>query len=262
MLAAPYIKADALTRLLDVTQSDASIHCITRWNPQDLISGASDIESRTLVLQSGGQFLLHPSLHAKYYRIDHTVLLGSANLTLSALGWRPQPNLEILCGAGADFNADEFENELLSDSREISDKEFSCWKAVVETNHPSHDDSNLYPRLDDWRPKTRDPRHVFMSYQGRNNQIASFDEQEAVRVDLRALLIPPSFTDEEIHAWMSTCLLAAPFTNSVIKFLDNADLTASYQSLASKYGLGLTEARRDMETVQNWLAYFSTGHIQ
>ena len=30
------------------------------------------------------------------------------------------------------------------------------------------------------------------------------------------------------------------------------------RSLASTYGLGVTEARRDMETVQNWLAFLTS----
>ena len=97
VVAAPYIKANALnTVLMDISQ-DASLICVTRWNPHDLALGVSDPECRTIVKEFGGSFWLHPSLHAKYFRIDDVVLIGSANLTSSAMGWRPQPNLEILC---------------------------------------------------------------------------------------------------------------------------------------------------------------------
>ncbi len=96
VIAAPYIKADALATVLADASPVASLICITRWNPYDIAVGASDTECRTIVTERGGSFRLHPSLHAKYYRIDDTVLIGSANLTSSAMGWSPQSNLEIL----------------------------------------------------------------------------------------------------------------------------------------------------------------------
>ena len=109
ILAAPYIKADALTKVLADVSPAASLICITRWNLHDLAVGASDTECRTIVTERGGSFRLHPSLHAKYYRVDNAVLIGSANLTSSALGWSRQPNLEILCRPRDDFDADTFQ---------------------------------------------------------------------------------------------------------------------------------------------------------
>ena len=255
-IVAPYIKTDALIKTLDVIKPDAQLTCVTQWTPHDLTSGASDADCRSIIKGVGGRFLLHSSLHAKYYRFDDAVLVGSANLTSSAMGWTPQPNFEILCHPGDDFDVAEFESELLKDARQITDEEFLQWKSLEKISERNDNTSILYPRIDNWKPATRDPRHILMSYQGQENEIASFDEQRATRLDLRELVIPPGLTNEEIQVWMSTCLLAASFTNSVIKLIDNPDVTASYQFLANKYGLGLTEARRDMETVQNWLVYF------
>ena len=257
-LVAPYMKADVLSKIVDVTVPFESFICITKWTPQDLAVGASDAECRTIVKNVRGKFLLHPSLHAKYYRIDHAVLIGSANLTNSALGWAPHPNFEILCRPSDDFDATAFENELLQDAREISDEEFQCWQAISKIRA-----NNAFvaiaaqPRLDIWRPATRDPRHLALSYQGREDQIASFDEQTATLRDLQNLLIPSGLSDEELRMWASVCLLSAPFTNSVIQLLGEQDDMASYRLLAETYGLGLTEARRDTETVQSWLAYFA-----
>ena len=39
--------------------------------------------------------------------------------------------------------------------------------------------------------------------------------------------------------------------------LHTPDVAGSYQSPAPVYGLNMTEARRDMETVQNWLAFLA-----
>ena len=251
VIAAPYIKADALSKVLATVSAEASLICVTKWDPRDLAVGASDVECRNLVIGSGGSFRLHPSLHAKFYHIDDVVLIGSANLTSSALGWSEQPNLEILCRAGDDFDSWAFQQELLKDAREISDDEFLRWESVarIATSRVGGQ-----PRLDTWRPRTRDPIHLELSYRGREDQIASLDEQNATRRDLRALAMPSDLTNEEVRMWATACLLGAPFTNSVIQLSHTIDVAASYQSLARTYDLNLTEARRDMETVQSWLA--------
>ena len=257
IIAAPYIKADTLTRVLSDVGPAASIICVTRWNPQDLAVGASDTACRTIVTERGGSFRLHPSLHAKYYRIDDTVLIGSANLTSSAMGWSPQPNLEILCRAGDDFDACAFQRELLNEAREISDAEFARWEAIARISTRSIPTvADGQPLLDTWRPATREPRHLEFVYQGRKDLIASFDEQQAAQQDIQALLIPPGLTNEQVRTWAAACLLAAHFTNAVIR-LHNLDVSSASRSLGRTYRISPTEARRDMETVQNWLAFLA-----
>jgi len=257
IIAAPYIKADALTKILVGVSPTTSLICITRWNPHDLALGVSDTKCRTIVAEHGGSFRLHPSLHAKYYRIDDVVLIGSANLTASALGWSLQSNLEILCGPGDDFNVDAFQQCMLEGAREISDDEFVRWEAITKISDQSSSViTSGQPRFDTWRPATRDFRNFERSYRGREDEIASFDEQRAARRDIQALLIPPGLTDEQIRMWASTCLLAAPFTNTVIQ-LHNLEVLIASRSLAETYKLSATDARRDMETVQNWLAFLA-----
>ena len=258
-IAASYIKADALTRVLAEVDPAAALICITRWNPHDLAVGASDTACRTIVTERGGSFRLHPSLHAKYYRIDDTFLIGSANLTSSAMGWSSQPNLEILCRAGDDFDADAFQRELLNEAREINDAEFARWEAIARISTQSQSNSTVtdrQPLLDTWRPATREPRHLELVYQGRKDMIASFDQQDAAQRDIQALLIPPGLTNEQVRTWVAACLLAAPFTNAMMRLQDMGPPSA-YLSLARTYRLSPTEARRAMETVQNWLAFLA-----
>jgi len=258
IIAAPYIKADALTIALDHLDLGTSLTCVTRWSPQDIAAGASDTECRTIVIQRGGSFRLHPSLHAKYYRAGDSVLVGSANLTSPALGWSHQSNLEILCQPGSDFDPLKFERELLQHTREITDDEFARWDSITTINVRSQlpISPDTQPSLDNWRPVTRDPWHLEFTYQGEQDRIASFDEQLAAQRDIQALLIPHGLTTEQLRIWLSACLLAAPFTNAVIRS-QTLDAPSASRSLADSYGLDLTEARRDMEAVQNWLAYLA-----
>ena len=252
VIAAPYIKANALSRVLANVSAGISPVCVTRWQVQDIAMGASDVECRTIVNEFGGVFKLHPTLHAKYYRADEKVLVGSANLTYSALGWSAEPNLEILSTAGADFDANAFEQQLLDDSREISNKEFARWQsiesigfqdALLSASKSSH--------FDKWCPLTRNPENFLLAYKGLIDDVASTDEQQAALQDLDALQVPVDLTDEQVENWVSRCLLASQFVQAVLQ-MQNVDVIAATNSLANTYNLNVTDARRSIETVQIW----------
>ena len=255
-IAAPYIKADALTRVLDAVENVESLVCVTRWSPHDLAAGVSDSECRTIIREHGGSFWLHPSLHAKYYRLSDVVLVGSANLTLPGMGWAARSNLEILIRAGDDFDPEAFQQRLLKDARQITDEEFLSWESIPRAH------LEKYPlvigeqsHLDTWRPTTRDPRNLELLYRGEHEKIASIDEQYSARRDIQAMQIPQDLDPEEVRNWLLTCLLAAPFTNTVIS-LRGIEVQVAARILGQDFGLSIIEARRGMETVHNWLAFF------
>ena len=50
---------------------------------------------------------------------------------VTMLGWSSQPNLEILCRAGEDFDSWSFQRELLNGAREMSDGEFHRWESIA-----------------------------------------------------------------------------------------------------------------------------------
>lgn len=251
VIAAPYIKANALSRILSDIDANASLVCVTRWQIQDVVLGASDIESRTIIQEHGGAFRLHPTLHAKYYRADEKVFIGSTNITYSALGWASYPNLEILCSPDTDFDSKAFEQMLLDDSREIGDDEFAHWQAIESNDFQGRMTPNEQPRLDGWLPRTRDPHNLLLAYRGLTDNIASVDEQRGAMEDLGNLRVPEGLTNEQVGSWVSMCLLASPFVQSVLT-IDDVEVTDAANSLANKYELNLIEARRSMETVQNW----------
>ena len=260
-ISAPYIKADALGKILQDVNPNASLVCISRWSVEDLQLGSSDIECYAIVKTFGGSFRLHPTLHAKYYRMDDVVLVGSANLTFSGMGWSNHPNLEILCRPNKQFEADNFQAKLLADSREIYHEEVSRWKTLVEIES-QFENTNAIPRsqLADWRPSTREPRNLELAYVGKENEIASYDEQQAAKQDLQKLSLPTGLNRDQSRAWISICLMESLFALSVIQ-LQKSSPNESYRKLAQMYDLETYKARRDFETVQNWLAFF-TPEIQ
>lgn len=96
VLVAPFIKADALQRLLEVVPATVSLTIFTRWRLDEVAAGVSDPQIIGPVETRGGQVWLCEELHAKLFLADHRALVGSANVTGAALGLSRRPNLELL----------------------------------------------------------------------------------------------------------------------------------------------------------------------
>ena len=96
-IAAPFIKVQALTRVLECVSDNVDVICIARWRPEDIASGVCDLEIFDIIkARERSTFLIHPYLHAKFYSADTSCLVGSANLSNTALGWRRPSNHELL----------------------------------------------------------------------------------------------------------------------------------------------------------------------
>ena len=258
-IAAPYIKADTLTRLLNRVSIAVEVECFTRWTPHDIFSGSSDTSCRTIIVQRGGSFHLHNRLHAKYYRFDDRVLVGSANATASGLNFPQSGNLEILCEPGRSFDNIAFERELRNESRQVSDEEFQVWlecpvadSSIVPLEYPPSG-----PTIDSWKPLTRYPEYLWLSHTGRHEQIPMVEQRELARADLSILQVPDGLSEISFNNWINACLLSAPFVSSV-KLLRLDVPSEAWESLSIQWGLSMRDAARAFSTVENWLAHFES----
>lgn len=94
---APFIQAGALEVLLGNSKAPTII--VTRWNPDDLRSGVSDVDVFPLARIHGWTVMLHARLHLKAYSWNiNEAVVGSANVTNRALGIQAPSNEEILVG--------------------------------------------------------------------------------------------------------------------------------------------------------------------
>ena len=264
LIVAPYIKSDALRRLLDALPANAALTCVTRWAPLDIRMGASDLECREIVLDRGGSFRLHNSLHAKYYRFDEHTLVGSANLTASGLGYAGKGNFEILCEPATSFDNEAFERELMSNSRAVSDAEFLVWSQLpVDPWLPAGqmpdvpDIQKESLGLGDWMPQTRNPEYLWQLYIDRPSEIIIEEQRELAQSDLWVLQVPAGLSHEAFDAWVRTALMSSPF-------FDTARQTKGYKKqdawdlLAERWGISLSAAARSLQTANNWLRYFES----
>lgn len=96
VVAAPFIKADALQRVLHAVPAGAGLTVYTRWRVDEVAAGVSDPQILEAVEARGGEVWLCDELHAKVFVADDRALVGSANVTAAALGLSRRPNLELL----------------------------------------------------------------------------------------------------------------------------------------------------------------------
>ena len=96
IIASAFIKAPALKAVLKDVNPSIDVSVIARWQPQDLISNASDLSTYEFCTEYGYQFGISQNFHGKLYVLDKSsVLLGSANLTARGLALQNNSNIEF-----------------------------------------------------------------------------------------------------------------------------------------------------------------------
>ena len=256
VIVAPYIKQSALRHILSSCARTASIICVTRWTVSDVLSGASDTATRRIILDRQGEFRLHSRLHAKYFRFADHVLVGSANVTASALGLSDIPNVEILCEPSASFDAAAFEREIVRDSHIVGDAEARIWEALFQLLPPTATSPGGHdPDLEAWLPVTREPTHVWLTYQGRQREIPSADERRLAMIDLATLRPPDGLDRPQFDALLAGRLLSSSRVDDVRRAADLEEV-AAWDELGRRWAVTRRDALRARSTVENWLAEF------
>lgn len=278
LIIAPFIKYDALMRLLSNTAIDVRITCVTRWRPEELASGVSDIKVWDAIrLRDNASLWLRGNLHAKYYRADKQCLVGSANITSAALGWSPYHNLEllILLDANVDYLV-EFEEYLFSGCTQVTDDIYQVTYSAVEAikdaayrpHIPIESDTleamTLTPEyvvshFDTWLPTTRNPETVYIAYQGILERL-SFAARDTAQLDLNILNVPGNLDLELFRRWVGVQLLQMPLVAKVDDFIKTARRFGEVRKYLAQiaYTTKSTEfdSVRAWQTLMRWLLYF------
>ena len=124
-ICSAYIKL-SIMREIERNTKTANIRFLARWDLNDLVGGASDIECYKFARDQGWKFFINRFLHAKiYYLPPSGILSGSANATNSGLGLSPQSNREASTIVSMSDNNLAFINGLFSESILMTDALYS-----------------------------------------------------------------------------------------------------------------------------------------
>jgi hypothetical protein len=263
LLVAPFIKYAVLARLVGLAKPSVSMQVVTRWLPQDIKAGVSDIEIWNLVKgRAQTRLLLRQDLHAKYYRADDHCLVGSANLTLSALGLSAAPNLELLISARPDAAGLEgFEELLLAGAIEVDDDLVDLTRtAVSELPFREIDDveplSSAEPlQLTMWVPTLRQPEDLFLAYEGRSEALTRVAQRGAA-ADLDMLRVPAGLDQPAFRAVVAVNLLRMPIVAAVSRFITEPRRFGEVRDLLAQLLDSPEAASREWQALLRWMVYF------
>jgi hypothetical protein len=270
VLVAPFMKEPVLNRLLSqVRTQEVQVLCVTRWLPQEIAAGVSDLEIWKHFRECGHRRLfLRQDLHAKYYRADGRCLVGSANLTASALGYSMVPNLEILVpclAGGAGLNS--FENELFSAAIEVDDEIAEDTRSLVvqlpaliwsiEAEEPAVEElvSKTPEKLQDWTPILRQPEDLYLAYCHDRDSLTSTAEAAAVH-DLGVLRIPAGLDEFTFNVAVGHALLRTPQVKKIDEFVEQPRRFGEVREFLSRHRPIDESPDLRWQTLLRWLMYF------
>ncbi|MDW8413836.1 MAG: phospholipase D family protein [Acidobacteriota bacterium] len=275
-LVAPFIKRATLEQILREVTNDISIKCFTRWRPEEIASGISDLDIWLLLRERPkAKLFLKYNLHAKYYRADNHCLVGSANLTHTALGWSSSSNLELLIPARPDEPIlRTFEEELESGCIIVDDDIYEHMKTSVKQLYPSQSHlqevvirKDLLPMLENttvevdlntWVPRLRHPEDLYLVYSNQRERLTAVS-WEIGKSDLAVLDIPPSLVESAFKTYVGSVLLQMPIIRRIDELLvtpqNFGSVTKLLNTLAGRGNLDF-DAQRAWQTMIRWLLYF------
>lgn len=274
ILAAPFIKANVLERLLTSVPTGVELQCVTRWKAEEIIAGVSDLEVWGLIKdRPKTRLCLRSNLHAKYYRIDDICFVGSANLTATALGWSTNPNLEFLVEISTESNeTKDFEALLLESCLNVDQKLYEeiaqkieklkeCFPHFFVLDEEGaicneyHQDIGNALVLDKWVPTLRNPEDLYLAYAGQIDKLSTMSREVAFH-DLEAFFIPKGLPRPLFETDIALQLLEKPILRNLDAYLETprrfGEVTAYLQSKLE----GIEDLKSVWQTLMRWLRYF------
>jgi hypothetical protein len=255
------VKSSVIERLLSVVRADVQIVLFTRWRPEEVAAGVSDTSVLGLIEDRGGAVYLLDVLHAKFYRTEKSTLLGSANLTNTALGWAARPNLEILA-AGLPGDVAAVERRLSRESTRATAEIAAAVQAAAAQlpcrdsleDIATHDDEGV--RDGPWSPELRQPADLFTAYRDGASRLSSASAT-AARRDLSVLDLPLGLRRNQVYSLIASRLLQHNLIKDVDDYLLRPRRFGEVRDfLASKLELEQEEADRVWQTLMRWLFEF------
>lgn len=265
LIVAPFIRSEALARLLDGIPSGTETIIVTRWRIADLLAGASDLGVYELAEAKRIPLYLRPDLHAKLFAADERCLVGSANVTDTALGRRKQSNLELLVPVprGADSIV-VFEKRLLAQAVRASARHRDRLDKLLErlrlskTAIVGREDEILSLTPSNWVPQVRNPEELYSVYKG--NADLGRSAIVIMQEELAKIGVVSGLNEDDFKAWVAVKISQSPFIDRVMqKIEEHGEVTeADIGELLTKSDVAPNayQPRDLLEVLGRWLTCF------
>ena len=268
VLVAPFVKRVAFQRVLSAIDESRPLTLVTRWRVDEICAGVSDVDVWRIIEERGNAvMLLSYLLHAKYYRSEKSVLIGSANVTLQGLGWASRSNIEILEGVDASPELIRFEDDLIGAGTRVDSglyERFSSFqpevpdsKELIDPGTYSENDMTLVPI-------SRNPERLWAMY---NTRVVSPDSAVDIHCahDLALLSIPVGMSKQQFSGFVALWLLNHPVGNQLDQFVLTPRRFGEVRDLMRDYGCVPGDDRSPTEIAQimmRWMLCFMPDRYQ
>lgn len=271
-LIAPFIKADVAGQLLSAVPEGVPVSVITRWRPDEVAAGVSDLEVFDRVRErAGARLLICPPLHAKLYVFGVGLCyVGSANLTGAALEGR---NLELL----GEFRPTPLallrfaeRAEALSHLATAEERvRVAAAAATLRRRYPPPPPGPDVGPLATaglgesvWIPRFRHPAELFTLYVD-SEAGAVPDAVAAAAHDLARIDPPDGLSREEFRAATAEALSTNPLVTALDMHLQTPRFFGPLRAwLEQRTGLQSGDAAQALQTLIRWLLWAYPGRYR
>lgn len=265
LVVAPFIRSEALKRLLDNVPAGIETTIVTRWRIEDLLAGASDLGVYELAEVKRAPLYLRSDLHAKLFAADEKCLVGSANVTNSALGRGKRSNLELLVPVPRKTDGIVgFEERLMARTIQATAAHRDRLRDLLETLRSSEirtvsvEEEGTALMAADWVPQVRNPEELYSVYLGSPD--VSRSAMAIMKEELLKIGVVAGLNAEEFRAWVGIRISQNAFVGQVIQHIEkHGEVTeADIGEFLTKIGVA-PEAyppRELLEVLERWLTCF------
>ncbi len=265
VLCAPFIKATVLQTILSVVPETVPVKIVTRWRAAEVAVGISDLEVLQIATdRSNTELWPLDDLHAKLYLADDKCLVGSANLTASALGWSKNSNIELLISAKSTDSDIAFLLQQIEAAELATIAIRSKIEAMVanlkvtrlEEGEDMTDESSV--RRLAWLPRCAAPDKLYEVYQNSETTVVVESTKEDGLADLRDMQIRPGLSAMTFKDSVRNTLLLMPAFARIIEdvpqSLTDAEGTARVEE--ARPDLEEQDAKEQWRIVRDWIESF------
>ena len=268
-IVAPFIRSAALERLLAAVPKGVETTVVTRWRPLDILAGASDLGVFEVAKTRNVRLLLRHDLHAKLFVADERCLVGSANVTATALGWREPTNLELLATVNRQTpEIRDFETTLFATVIPATVAERDQMIALVdrlrnrlgpqaELLAATEDVPSLIPPT--WVPRVSNPEDLYAVYCGELDA-ASRNTRPTMLEELALLGMAPGMLEGEFRNQVALAIAQAPVVKEALLLIDETgDVTeAEFDDLLNRLQADrpVGAIADSLIVLQRWLSHF------
>lgn len=270
ILVAPFVKVGIVQQVVDHIANTVEIKLFTRWKPEEIALGVSDLEVWDLLApRENAHVFLCQNLHAKCFLSDEVALVGSANLTSRGLGTHHQSNLECLAPLPSDHkDVARLLQDLNSGSIEATAEIYRiCRDAVkmlpqsVPISDSTFEESTAFTGANGWLPHLRNPDQLFLIYTGKSNSVTRA-AYETGQLDLSFLHVASGLSEVQFNRVVYSRLTQINFFHLVFEMATVPRRFGEYRQLTRRFLRSIHSERSETDvwqTALRWILHFAAS---